>query len=242
MVKRYIPDQIKQGFFKRSFWRIADKLSIASIIRLLQNKNSYLVDQGWFLSVKKGKSVDSKGQALPWLTYPLINFIEPRLKKSFIMFEYGCGNSTIWFAKYVKEIHSVEHDKEWYREIDKTKPANAHIYLQEIDNPDSYSAITFMSKDDAIPYSLEVTASGQLYDIILIDGVYRNNSVVNSIKSLKNTGVIIVDNIDYVESRDATEYLRKAGFKKIEFWGMCPIAYHDSCTAIFYREGNCLDI
>lgn len=242
MVKQYIPNQFKQSILKKTFWDYATKLKIASIIRLFHNKNSYLVDQGWFKSVRRGKSVDGKGFPLPWLTYPFINFLEPRLNKNFTMFEFGCGNSTLWFAERVGQIFSVEHDKGWYDEICKNLPENAKIVLKEIVTSESYSAITFMSCSDETSYSSEVKSSKQLYDIILVDGVYRNNSVINSVNALKETGVIIIDNVDYVESNEATEYLFKLGFKRIEFWGMCPIAHHDSCTSVFYRSDNCLNI
>ena len=201
MIKQYIPKEGKPNFLKKIFWDTATNLRLASIIRLISSKDSYLIDQGWFRSVSVAKSVDKQGQALPWLTYPFINFIEPRLKKTFLMFEYGSGNSTIWFAERVGEIHSVEHDKAWYNEISASMPANAKIILREIDTTQNYSAITFMSFADEIPYSLEVGYFQQKYDIILIDGVYRNNSVVNSVRSLKESGVLIIDNVDYIESK-----------------------------------------
>ena len=242
MIKKYSPIQVKQNIFKRIFWDVATKLRIASIIRLFIYKDSYLKDQGWFLSIEKGKSVGGQGQPLPWLTYPLISFIEPRLNKNMSMFEYGCGNSTIWFAERVGEIHSIEHNKEWYNEICQNLPLNAKITLSEINSDQSYSAITFMNCSDETSYSSEIIRTGQLYDVILVDGVYRSNSVLHSIHSIKNDGIIIVDNVDYVESKQATNQLKKSGFKQLDFWGMCPIAHHDSCTAIFYRPNNCLNI
>ena len=242
MIKQYVPQQVRQNRFKKLFWEIATNLRLASIIRLVSSKDSYLIDQGWFKSVRKAKSVGKTGEALPWLTYPFINFIEPRLKKTFVMFEYGSGNSTIWFAERVGEVFSVEHDKAWYNEISQTMPSNAKIILREIDTSQNYSSITFMSFADEIPYSVEVKLSNKLYDIILIDGVYRNNSVANSVNTLKESGVLIIDNVDYTESNESTDYLRNLGFRRIDFWGMCPLVYHDSCTAIFYRDNNCLNI
>lgn len=242
MVKQYIPNQAKQSLPKRLFWQIATKLKIASVIRLFTSKDSYLVDQGWFFSIRAGKSVGSTGQPLPWLTYPLINFIEPRLNKSLSMFEYGSGNSTLWFSNRVGYIKSVEHDESWYEEIRAHMPANADLMLEKIQTDQNYSTITFLSCADENSYSSSISRTGELYDVILVDGVYRSNSVVHSINSLKKEGVIILDNVDYRESFQATDYLKEAGFKRIDFWGMCPLVHHDSCTAIFYRDGNCLNI
>ncbi|MGF7216819.1 hypothetical protein GGR92_002986 [Spirosoma lacussanchae] len=242
MIKQYVPDKTKLNIFKKIFWDVATSLHIASVIRLVSSKDSYLRDQGWFKSVNKAKSVGKKGEPLPWLTYPFINFIEPRLNQTLTMFEYGSGNSTLWFAQRVGEIDSVEHDKAWFNEIAPKMPANAKLTLREVDTAENYSAITFMSFTDEVPYSLEVKSKGKLYDIILIDGIYRNNSVSNSVSVLNPTGVIIIDNVDYVESNESTEFLKSQGFRRVDFWGMCPLVYHDSCTAIFYKDNNCLGL
>lgn len=242
MVKQYIPNPPKKSFFNRLFWRTAAEMKIDGMTKFFTSKDSYLVDQGWFLSARKRKSVGAEGKPLPWLTYPLINFIEPKLSKKFSMFEYGSGNSTMWFADHVGFIQSVDHDELWYRQVLTKLPSNATLMLEKIDGDQSYSAATFLSCDSENNYSSSVSRTGKLYDIILVDGVYRSNSVVHSVKCLTKEGIIIVDNVDYVESLQATDYLKNAGFRRIDFWGMCPIVHHGSCTAVFYRDGNCLDI
>lgn len=246
MIKQYVLNQADQsrgkGSLKRIFWQITAKLKITPIIKLFISKDSYLVDQGWFVSIQERKSVGDKRQPLPWLTYPLINFIEPRLNKQLSMFEYGCGNSTLWFATRVQHIRSVDHDEAWYAEVRARMPENAELTLEKINTKQNYSTITFLTCADENVYSSSISRTGVLYDIVLVDGVYRCNSVVHSVNSLKEGGVIILDNVDYVESIPATEYLENKGFRRIDFWGMCPIVHHDSCTAIFYRDGNCLNI
>lgn len=244
MIKQYSPDTVKVRpiLLKRAFWRIVKELKFERIVNLFINKDSYLVDQGWFLSVKTGKSVGGQEQPIPWLTYPFIDFIGPRLNKDMLMYEFGCGNSTLWFAERVGTVESVEHHKEWYEEIGPKLPANVTLSFEEIISEQTYSAITFMAISDETPYSSAIFRTGRLYDVILVDGVYRANSIVNSVRSLKESGVVILDNVDYVESQECKNYMQKAGFKRIDFWGMCPIVHHDSCTAIFYRPNNCLNL
>lgn len=242
MVRQYISNQTKQSLLKRLFWQTTTKLKIASIIRLFISKDSYLVDQGWLISVRQKRSVGGQGQPLPWLTYSLINFIEPKLGKTLSMFEYGCGNSTLWFANRVKHIQSVDHDEVWYEEVRAQMPANVKLILERVNTKQNYSTITFLECGDENSYSSSITRTGQFYDIVLVDGIYRSNSVLHSINCLTKEGVIILDNVDYIESTKATDHLKEAGFRRIDFWGMCPIVHHDSCTAIFYRDGNCLNI
>ena len=54
---------------------------------------------------------------LPWMTFPAISQIRDFLEPSMRVFEYGSGGSTVFFANRVKEVISVEHDKEWYQKL-----------------------------------------------------------------------------------------------------------------------------
>ena len=42
--------------------------------------------------------IDKNSNPLPWVTYGFIDFISERLNKSIDVFEYGSGNSTLWYA------------------------------------------------------------------------------------------------------------------------------------------------
>jgi len=242
MIKELSPAIVKPTLTKKLFWKVAKKLNADQLISLLLGKNSYLIERGWFSSAKSGQSTGKSGRPIPWLTYPFIEFIEARLHKDIDMFEFGCGNSTLWFAERVGNVDSVEHDKKWYEEILPKLPDNATLTLREVIGEQTYSIIAFKSLSDESSYSSTVSVSNKLYDVILVDGVYRNNSIVHSIRSLKEGGIIILDNVDYIESRLSKDYLKELGFKQIDFWGMCPVVHHDSCTSVFYRSNNCLGI
>ena len=87
---------------RKFIWYILNKLKVASIVQLVLK--SSLKEDGWFKSYYEKQAIDKKGNPIPWCSYPFIKFIEPRLKPSFEVFEYGCGNSTIWFANKVKTL------------------------------------------------------------------------------------------------------------------------------------------
>ena len=61
-----------------------------------------------------------------------IKFFESYLDKSKTVFEYGCGQSTIYFSKFVKKYISVENVEIWYKNI-KGKIDNDHtlLYLEQ---------------------------------------------------------------------------------------------------------------
>ncbi len=77
--------------------KIAKQIGFDRIYHLLTA--GYLHDIGWFKSITQDMCVDMEYNKLPWMTYPFISFITPRLDKEISVFEYGSGYSTIWWAK-----------------------------------------------------------------------------------------------------------------------------------------------
>lgn len=211
---------------KDFIWKILISLGIGGPIQLMLN--GALIEDGWYKSYNTKKSVDKNGNPLPWCTYPFIKFIEPRLKKSFRVFEFGAGNSTLWYAERVGRIKSVEHDKEWIDYIARNIPNNVEIVHK------------VLSVDG--DYSKEVKNGGEKYDVIVIDGRDRNSCVKNSIKYLTEEGVIIFDNSNLSIYKSSVDLLISNGFKKINFIGMSPVTSHNNCTSIFYKTNNCLAI
>ncbi len=53
----------------------------------------------------------------PWLTKEASFILVSLLKETDIGLEGGSGRSTLWFARRVKKLTSVEHNKNWYNKI-----------------------------------------------------------------------------------------------------------------------------
>jgi precorrin-6B methylase 2 len=211
---------------KKIIWYILRSLHISDVVQL--KILSYLKEIGWFRSYYLKMPVDRFDKPIPWLTYPFIHFIEPRLKKTFNVFEFGSGNSSIWFAKRVNQIVSVEHDKSWFNNISKKVPENVTLLHRELEINGEYSKVICESK--------------MKFDIIIIDGRDRLNCVKNSLSALSGSGVIIFDNSNVECYLDALSHLEELNFKRIDFFGMHSITCHTGCTSIFYKEDNCLKI
>ena len=243
MIKTNTPVSInRQPILRKIRWKLFEAFKIDVIVRLLKEDSSYLVESGWIKSVQMAKAIDRKGNPIPWLTYPFVQFIEPRLKASLTMYEYGSGNSTLWFAKYVGLIRSIEHDLEWYQRIYQNMPTNVTLVHKSVDKQLSYSELTYMNSQDVEAYTEDIRSADHKFDIILIDGIYRNRAIANAVECVTDQGVIILDNVDYIEAKEGINYLLNLGYRSVEFWGMCPIVHHDSCTAIFYKSENCLNL
>ncbi len=188
----------------------------------------YLRERGWFESALMKQSVNKDNSPLIWCTYPFIDFISARLKNDMSVFEYGCGNSTLWFSEKVKKIDSVEHNRKWFERINSLKPGNSNVVLKEESDPEGYAKA--------------VRESNERYDIIFIDGIERNKCIKYSIDSLKSGGIIILDNSERKDYSESFSFLKDAGFKNIDFFGISPIVNCTSCTTIFYKSDNCLGI
>lgn len=194
----------------------------------LVNKG-YLKTQGWSESYFGRKPVDGFGKPIPWLSYPFISFLEPRLQKTFRVFEFGSGNSTYWLATRVKEVVSCEHDETWYQVVKAAseKFNNATIYLKPL------------AQDDF--YQKEVTKHGKFH-IIIIDGRERIQCSKEALNAIEDNGVIIWDNSDREKYDSGLKNLENHGFRRLDFFGLAPGGYKETCTTLFYKTNNCLNI
>jgi len=120
---------------------------------------------------------------LPWISYTAIKEIRKHLNMNSIVLEFGSGMSTLWFSKYVKQIYSVEDNKAWFDKLSKIinikKIRNVtYRYLTEIDY------FTFMSDQEI------------KFDLILVDGSFRDQCIKHAINNLKEGGILYLDNSD----------------------------------------------
>jgi hypothetical protein len=211
---------------KKIIWFFLDTLRISDVIQL--KMVSYLRDMGWFNSFFKKEAVDRNNQPIPWCTYPYISFIGPRLKNTFSVFEFGSGNSTKWLSKRVADITSIEHDKVWFDKLQNTMPSNVQLIYKEL-TPNG-------------EYANYIKGTGKKYDIIVVDGRDRINCVKNSVDSLSDNGVLVLDNSNVPDYSEAIQFLMDNNFKRLDFHGMFPIITISGSTTIFYKANNCLGI
>lgn len=188
----------------------------------------YLASIGWFTAFDQKQPLDQHGQPLPWVTYSFIDFIRPRLHKNLSIFEYGSGNSTLFYAKLVGRVVSVEHDEEWFNKIVKEKAPNAEMIFTKLEKGGEYSQ--------------KAALLGEKFDVIFVDGRDRVNCCKNSIAALSDSGVLVLDDSEREFYQEARTFLTEKGFKEISFSGISPGMFYDKATSIFYKANNCLAI
>lgn len=188
----------------------------------------YLIDTGWFNSFKSGEPLDQDYLPLPWFTYPSIDFLKERLNNELKIFEFGSGNSTLFFLKRVKEIHSAEHVRDWYEKLSKFNIENGEIIFVKSESPSQYLET--------------LRKSNQKFDIIIIDGIYRNECLVESINHLSEFGVIILDDSERKEYIVGIREIENNNYRRLDFWGISPGYLYRKSTSFFYKSNNCLKI
>jgi precorrin-6B methylase 2 len=201
----------------------------AAINRLIRNKNSYLYTSGWMESRKRGYPCNTDGQEIPWMNFPIIDFLEERLSPQMTLFEYGSGYSTLFYARHVYSVTSVEYDESWYNLIRERIPENAELIYQ--------------AKDIDGDYCRTICNTNEMYDIVVIDGRDRVNCIKQSINKLRGEGVILLDDSSRERYQKGIDFMKQNNFRTLTFRGLKPIgngAEHQ--TTIFYRDNNCLGL
>ena len=179
-------------------------------------------------SLREGKPVDEVGTEIPWMNYPVIKFLGSRLRKDFQLFEYGSGYSTLFYARLVHRVTSVECDEEWFRTVRTIAPGNVSLFFEQEDINGKYCRV--------------ITWTGQKYDVVIVDGRDRVNCIRQSIEALAAKGVILLDDSQRESYREGIAYAKEKGFRALDFEGLKPTWDEASRTTILYRHDNCLDI
>lgn len=188
--------------------------------------SGYLIESGWLNSYYLARPVDAKGNTIPWLTLPFLDFIRPRLKPQFDLLEFGAGNSTIFFSNHVGSTTSIESSKEWAMFV-QGRVQGKKVTIFECAPPQYWEVVDSFTG---------------AYDIVLVDGIERFQCTQKALRVVKSDGVIVLDNSYRSEYSSIYKLLADRGWKHIDFTGLAPGARHSNQTTVFYRESNCLGI
>ncbi len=183
---------------------------------------------GWILSRLRRQSVDATGQPLPWMAYAAIDFLSERVSPGMRVFEFGSGNSTLWWASRVSEVLAVEHDEGWAQRVAERLPPNAEVTHAALEPGDDYVE--------------KAARSGHSFNVVVVDGRHRVRSALASVGCLAEDGVIVWDNSERTRYERGLDALARQGFRRIRFTGLAPIGTAMTETSILYRRHNCLGI
>lgn len=190
----------------------------------LKNIEILINEYGFANSLNCKACVGREGFPIPWYTYPAIEYISQFDLKNKNIFEYGCGNSSLFYAGRAKNVVSVENNKEWYTTIHRKAPPNLNVIFREAEQE----------------YVNCIDGSGLTFDLIVIDGAYRFATAEKAVQKINNNGLIILDNSDravaFDEYSKATMLLRSAGLIQADMSGFGPLNGYTWTTSFFFTK------
>jgi len=179
---------------------------------------------GHFKSSFKNMSVTRQGDFLPWYTYPCIDFLRTRIFSDKTILEFGGGQSTLWWAAHSKKVVTIEDDKVWYEGLNKRIPVNVH--LTHVPAESREKTVVEVNK-------LLTGLGDQSYDIVVIDGLCREQMIEIAYRVVSPNGAIICDN---AEGYEFYERFKEKGMQRIDFFGHAPGVMLPHCTSVYFKE------
>ncbi len=219
------PELINLGFSVNLAHSIILSTDWSEVSKNLPIGINYLESSGWIKSLSIYQPINSELKPLPWYTYPCIEFIENKLNENFRVFEFGSGNSTLWFSERVLEVVTIENSADWFSYLQEKISTNVELQLIEDENKYASKILDYPE---------------EYFDVIVIDGINRNKCAEYSTKRLKANGLIIFDNTDNRSYDEGINLLISHGFKRIDFYGLVPSYTYKNCTSIFFKDDNFL--
>lgn len=175
-------------------------------------------EYGHLRSAATLRSVDAAGEPIPWITYPAVEYLEQLDLTDKTVFEYGCGNSTLFWSRRARRVCSVEHVETFYREIHPGLPANCTLSLET--QPEDYVRA--------------IARCGEPLDIIVIDGHSRVACSKIAAQYLRPGGFIMLDNSDWFY--EASANLRGADLIEVDMSGFAPINDFVTTTSFYFHR------
>ena len=189
------------------------------LTKTLKMYKTLSLDLGHYKTLKTSSCVDRAGNPLPWYTYPTIEYLRQFDFRDRVVFEFGLGNSTLFWAQRARRVVAVENDGTWFEQVSRCAPDNVSCHFAE-------------SREAYINY---ITTCGESFDVIVIDGFYRRACAGTAIRYLAPDGFIILDNADWCQETAA--FLRSQDLIEVDMAGFSPINNYTSTTSLFLRRG-----
>tara|TARA_Y100000588_G_scaffold320869_1_gene351714 strand:- start:325 stop:1140 length:816 start_codon:yes stop_codon:yes gene_type:complete len=187
---------------------------------LLPKNTNTFSRSGHLLSVSTMRPMNGEGKPIPWFTYPAIDFLDRIALPGWQVFEWGSGNSTLWWASKTESVIAVEDNESWHDEIKRQLPQNA----------------TILKRSDEAYFKAICDYPKEHFDAVIVDGSTRNECAVRAIPHLKPNGILIFDNSDSREYAESTETMKENGFYRIDFWGLIPSYLYKNCTSMYFKD------
>lgn len=140
----------------------------------------------------------------PWLTRDANQFLESYLRETDVGLEFGSGRSTVWIARRVGRLHSVETSEQWFVRVGKLleQAGLSNVTYEHIRGDDETALAAEHER------LLSRVADSSL-DFCLVDGDCRGVCALLSATKLRPGGILIIDNVErYLPSNSISPVAR----------------------------------
>jgi hypothetical protein len=161
---------------------------------------------------------------IPNWPYSATRYLEKRLRRRAVVFEYGGGGSTLWLAQRVGRLTTIEHDAGWFTRIEQalttTGLTNCVVLLRE---PRGTAVPPRVPGSGGIDYgSNRCLGSFEEYvqaidsfpddsfDLVLVDGRSRAACLHHAAPKVRRGGLLILD--------DSNRECYQTAMKRLHSW------------------------
>ena len=208
-------------------------------ITLIKNQFN-LYKKSWINSSKKGFTVDENNLPIPWYSFDAIEFLKNNLNKNHVIFEFGCGASTLFFSSKVKKVVSLESNLRWF-EIITSSLKNSGDFLLEKNyfsnaNCEIFLMEDALDRDEYQNFAQNYSQKNNIkFDFLIVDSLKRYECAKNSFEAIKSDGYLILDDSERPNYQKIFDFLQKNNFSYQDFIGIAPAQLRIKKTTFFRR-------
>ncbi len=130
----------------------------------------------------------------PWITSTAYDVLSSLLRNTDVGLEFGSGRSTVWFARRVAQLTSVESDPGWHERV------TSRLASEGFSNVESHlfpgPEVAGKGQESEYANVARKFAPNSL-DFVLVDGLYRDACALLSLDKIRPGGLLIIDNVNW---------------------------------------------
>ena len=202
---------------------------------------------GSMIALSKSDDGSVLGSELPWVSYRMVAFLEKILDADKIVFEYGSGGSTLFFAGRVGAIVSVEHDAHFFDYVQEMLNQRGiknctQVLLPPDHEPDrrEYESSLPAYKGQSFERYVKAIRAypDRYFDIVFVDGRARSQCMWEGADKVRDDGYLILDNASRERYQTAVKDLVAHGWSRLDIDGLTPYSLGWDVTSVFRRSGR----
>src|SRR3989442_618610 len=173
---------------------------LSDIVRRAPGDLRYLAS--WATIRRRGRT--TLEARVPYMPLSAVQFLEHHLYPGSIVFEWGGGGSTLWFADRVRTVIAVEHDRAWYAALhDKLSMgtrAECSLLLREPqplvpETPAGYLSSECVGNFQDYVHAIDA-GHDEALDLVLVDGRCRASCLLRAASKVRPGGMLVLDDSD----------------------------------------------